>query len=107
MDSVYRVDGFCLFSFSVFSPVLPPTATTTQLMLKAAEDKGEEGKKKAPIDRGVTVNPLQKKEEDRTPYEKMEVATKLVKPKGEPQEDKEKAWHTPTEGGSARTGKHG
>lgn len=41
------------------------------------------------------ANPLQKPEEARTPYERMEVATKKVV-----EGDEGKAWHVSTEGGS-------
>jgi hypothetical protein len=54
---------------------------------------------------GEAVNPLQKRPEERTPYEKMEVATKRIKPEGEEQEDKSKQWHTPTKDGHTKPGK--
>jgi len=58
---------------------------------------GKEGGREA-------VNPLQKKPEDRSPYEKMEMTTKRIKPEGEEQEDKEKQWHTPNKDGRTKSG---
>lgn len=48
------------------------------------------------------MNPLEKKPEDRTPYEKIEMATKRIMPEGQQQQDKQKPWHTPTKNGSAK-----
>ncbi len=43
------------------------------------------------------ANPLQKPEGERSPYERMEVATKKVV-----EGDEAKAWHVSTEGGSSK-----
>ncbi|TFJ86084.1 hypothetical protein NSK_002904 [Nannochloropsis salina CCMP1776] len=48
------------------------------------------------------LNPLEKKPQDRTPYEKIEMATKRIMPEGQQQQDKQKPWHTPTKNGSAK-----
>lgn len=56
-------------------------------------------------DKSSAVNPLQKKPEDRSPYEKMEMATKQIKPVGEEQEDKNKQWHVPTKDGHTKPDK--
>ena len=56
-------------------------------------------------DKSSAVNPLQKKPEDRSPYEKMEMATKQIKPEGEEQKDKNKQWHVPTKDGRTKPDK--
>lgn len=82
------------------------TSATTTAAGVAAKAKGnlEQQQPRGDAKEGgrEVVNPLQKKQEARTPYENMEMATKLIKPEGEEQEDKNKQWHTPTKDGRTK-----
>jgi spermidine synthase len=82
--------------FGLWSDALPDETFTDRLCGVFAHARAE------PV---TFYNPLQNRPEERTPYEKMEVATKRIKPEGEEQEDKSKQWHTPTKDGRTKPGK--
>ena len=85
------------------------TTTATEVAAKAKGKLEQQQQQQQQQQRGGAkegggggVNPLQKTPEDRTPYEKMEAATKRIKPEREEQEDKNKQWHTPTKDGRTK-----
>ena len=72
---------------------------TRQREGKGEEEGEDEGDDKGQVEFGTNaINPAHKPPQDRSPYEKMEMATKRL-----PVADKEKRWHTPTKDGRQRS----